>query len=297
MSVDFNLDNYELIDILNLFNLNYSFNIDDLKRAKKIVLQLHPDKSGLDKEYFLFYSKAFRVIKGIYDFKNKKQDSLNYSNSDIVYLAGSEEDERNKLLIDKLLKNDNLDFNKWFNETFEKINIIEEEKKNGYGEWFKSEDDIDTTTTTYNMMHKKISEKKEAMSALIKKEDIKAINNYGILGNFKELDGSAPTSYGSDIFSKLQYEDLKKAHTETVVPVCDNDYLNVRKFNNIEDMQKYRNSQNMKPMSNAESKKTFYNQSKIEDENNVKLAYKLAKQEEQAKKANNEWWRNLKLLQ
>jgi SET domain-containing protein len=71
----------------------------------------------------------------------------------------------------------------------------------------------------------------------------------------------------------------------------------VRKFNNIEDMQKYRNGQNIKPMSTAESKKTFYNQSKIEDENNVKLAYKLSKQGEQAERANNEWWSKLRVLQ
>jgi hypothetical protein len=297
MNVDFNLDNYELIDILKLFNLNYDFNVDDLKQAKKIVLQLHPDKSGLDKEYFLFYSKAFRIIKGIYDFKNKKQSSLNYSNSDMVYLAGSDEEEQNKILIDKLLKNNNLDFNKWFNETFEKINIIEEEKEKGYGDWLKSDEDIDNTTTTYNMMHKKISEKKEAMSALVKKQDIKAINNYGILGNFKELDGTAPSSYESDIFSNLQYEDLRKAHTETVVPVCDTDYQKMQKFNNIEDMQKYRNGQNIKPMSETESNKMFYNQNKIEDEENVKLAYKLAKQNEQIERANNEWWSKLRLLQ
>ena len=29
----------------------------------------------------------------------------------------------------------------------------------------------------------------------------------------------------SDIFSKLQYDDLRKAHTETVVPVTHEDYL------------------------------------------------------------------------
>ena len=273
MNIDLDFDNYELNDLLKLFNLDYSFNIDDLKHAKKIVLQMHPDKSSLDKEYFLFYSKAFRIIKGIYDFRNKKQESLNYSNSKIEYLSGTDEDKRNKILVDKLLKDNNLDFNKWFNETFEKINIVEE-RENGYGTWFKSDEDIDTTTTTYNMMHKKISEKKEAMSALAKREDLTTGSNFGLLGNFKELDGAAPNSYGSDIFSKLQFEDLKKAHTETVVPVCDTDYKNMRKFNNIEEMQNYRNSQNMKPMSDSESKKSLNNLTRNEDEAGVKLAYK-----------------------
>ena len=166
MNIDFNLDNYELTDILKLFNLNYSFDIDDLKIAKKIVLQMHPDKSGLDKEYFLFYSKAFRIIKGIYDFRNKKKEAVLNDNTKTTYLADTDEDNGNKQLVDKLLKNENLEFNKWFNEAFEKINIVEEERKNGYGEWFKSDEDIDTDITTYSMMHQKISEKKAAMSAL-----------------------------------------------------------------------------------------------------------------------------------
>ena len=49
---------YSLKDILDLFDLDYDINIDDLKRAKK-VLMTHPDKSRLDAKYFLFYKKSF----------------------------------------------------------------------------------------------------------------------------------------------------------------------------------------------------------------------------------------------
>ena len=158
MSIDLNLDNYDLHDLLHLFKLNYNFNIKDLKAAKKIVLQTHPDKSGLKKDYFLFYSEAFRVIKKIYDFRNKTQDSLNNNNSKIEYVAETDDDPGNRSLVNNLLKKDKLEFNKWFNETFEKINIIDEERKVGYGDWFKTDEDIDTTSTTLNMMHQKIGE-------------------------------------------------------------------------------------------------------------------------------------------
>ena len=56
-NLDLNLDNYELQDLLNLFHLSYNFTEVDLKRAKKIVLKTHPDKSGLSKEYILFFKK------------------------------------------------------------------------------------------------------------------------------------------------------------------------------------------------------------------------------------------------
>ena len=298
MEIDLNLDNYDLSDLLKLFNLEYNFNIDDLKTAKKVVLQVHPDKSGLQKEYFLFYCKAFRIIKNIYDFRNKKQECLNRNNSKIEYLEQSDDDKGKQLLVENLMKKDKNHFHKWFNETFEKINIVDEERKIGYGDWFKGDEDIDTSQTTYNMMHEKINQKKQIMSGLVKKNDIEEITIRGNSG-YQQLDGSAPESYSANIFSKLQYDDLKKAHTETVVPVCDNDYKNTKKFNNILGLNRYRNSQNInnKPLSQEESNKYLNNKIQIEDKKNMRVAYKIARQEEEVEKANNSWWNSLRLLQ
>ena len=50
--MDLNINNYDLDDILNLFKLDYQFDIHDLKKAKKTMLKLHPDKSRLDPKYF-----------------------------------------------------------------------------------------------------------------------------------------------------------------------------------------------------------------------------------------------------
>ena len=294
MDIDLNLDNYDLQDLLNLFKLKYNFNIDDLKNAKKLVIQVHPDKSGLDKEYFLFYSKAFRVIKKLYDFRNNKKGSLNSTNSDIEYLAETDDDIGNRLLVENLMKKDKLNFNRWFNESFEKINIVDEERRTGYGNWFKTDEDIDTTSTTLNMMHQKIGEKKAEMSALVKRQDISELSCSSL---YMGLDGSAPESYGSDIFSKLPYEDLKKAHTETVVPVCENDYQNVLKFNNVELLRNYRNNQNMKPMSSNETIRHNNDKTNVEEQKNILFAYKIAKQDEEIEKANKMWWANMKLLQ
>ena len=41
---------YSLDEVLGLFDLKYNITIDDLKRAKKKVLMLHPDKSKLSSE-------------------------------------------------------------------------------------------------------------------------------------------------------------------------------------------------------------------------------------------------------
>ena len=297
MEVDLNLENYNLQDLLNLFELPNNFNINDLKSIKKKVLQLHPDKSKLDKEYFLFYCKAYRMVKNIYDFKNKKQESLDSNNAEIEYVA-EELDEFDskgkKLLLDKILKKDNTDFNKWFNENFEKMNIEEDERKNGYGEWFKSNEDLDTTETTLNQMHQKITEKKEYLSSIVKRHDIQDTSLSS--SNYKELDSGAPESYSSNMFSKLPYEDLRKAHTETVVPVSANDYNKVLKFNNVETLRQHRHSQNIKPLTEAEATNYMNDREKMEDQKSTKLAYKLTREQEQVAEANKTWWGKLRLL-
>ena len=65
--LDLNIDNYSLDDILNLFKLDINFDKDDMLNAKKIVLQVHPDKSRLDKEYFLFFKKAYSLLYKVYN--------------------------------------------------------------------------------------------------------------------------------------------------------------------------------------------------------------------------------------
>ena len=128
-AIDLNLENYDLNDLLALFKLEFDFNEDDLKRVKKTVMQTHPDKSQLDKKYFLFFSSAYKIIFSIYEFRHKssKKQSTEYT---------VEKDEEKELLLKSLQKKPN--FNKIFNELFEKHRIKDDENETGYGDWFKS---------------------------------------------------------------------------------------------------------------------------------------------------------------
>ena len=56
--MDLNINNYNLDDILKLFNLKHDFGEEEMKYAKRIALKTHPDKSGLKKDVFIFFSKA-----------------------------------------------------------------------------------------------------------------------------------------------------------------------------------------------------------------------------------------------
>ena len=54
-----NIHQYSFKELLELFDLSNTISVEDLKRAKK-VLMTHPDKSRLLSEYFLFYKKALK---------------------------------------------------------------------------------------------------------------------------------------------------------------------------------------------------------------------------------------------
>lgn len=292
-TLDLDINNYNLDDILGLFKVDYNFNEDDIKNCYKTVLKLHPDKSGLDKEYFLFYTKAFKVLKNIYEYKNKRNTQLDKSKAKVEYLSNSDDDEGKKLIVKNLQKKRGEDFNKWFNETFEKINISNI-SENGYGDWLKSENDTeDLDIKSVREMHDIINKKKESLSALVK---IDKINEMSSIGSLNELDNGQPESYSASVFSKLAYDDVKIAHTETVIPVSNNDYEKIQKFNNIGSLREFRNRQNLKPMSKQEAENQIIRNNNIEDEKNTQLAYRLTQQAEQAEKANTKLWNILRTL-
>jgi hypothetical protein len=64
--MDLNLDHYSLEDLLKLFKLPEQFTEADLKEARKRVVAVHPDKSGLDKEYFIFFHKAYSLLSSVH---------------------------------------------------------------------------------------------------------------------------------------------------------------------------------------------------------------------------------------
>jgi hypothetical protein len=74
--MDLNLDHYTLEDLLKLFKLPEQFTEADLKEARKRVVAVHPDKSGLDKEYFIFFHKAYSLLSSVHSFKRKAQANI-----------------------------------------------------------------------------------------------------------------------------------------------------------------------------------------------------------------------------
>ena len=129
-TVDLDLNNYSLEDILALFQLTRKFQRSGSQKVpNNQVLRLHPDKSRLDPKYFLFYSKAYKTVYSIWEFKNKN-DNKTMNTEEYIPLDTSEENKKKALETffdqNKTLRDAN-NFNKWFNEQFEKQKVKADE--------------------------------------------------------------------------------------------------------------------------------------------------------------------------
>lgn len=305
MSVDLDITNYDLHDILELFKISANFNEADLKQAKQMVLKLHPDKSKLSAEYFIFYSKAYKMLYSIWEFRKKgeanNKEKNNEKNNNVEYSAKDfTEKDKKKLLDNYFESNDKFknkkDFNKWFNDQFDKHNLISETDNKGYHNWLKSDEGIDDMydkNVTMATLAQEFDKKKQQARSLILHQDIV---EFSYNGGSSSLSTEAPSSFDSDIFSNLPFQDLYKAHTENVIPVTEDDYRNKEKFNNVNEYVSYRNKQDTKPLSEQQAHQYLNQREKKEEEMATSRAYNLARQTEQAKNKNQEFWSGIQLL-
>lgn len=296
--MDLNIDNYNLDDILYLFKIPLNFDETHLKLAKKIVLKTHPDKSRLSPEYFRFYSKAYKILYSIHTFKNKSDKSneefmeYNIINEDTTI------ESRNKILDMFFEKNKRMqkksDFNSWFNAEFEKNKVQDNADETGYGDWLKTDEGIyHTENTSLENMNNDFEKHKNQVKSLIVYSGINDLYSSGIGGS---LLGENDADFSSNMFSNLTYQDIKQAHTETIIPVTIEDYDNVKKFNNVEDYKKYRDAQNVNPLSSKESHEILDNDLKTQNIEANKRAYFYAKQLEESNKNNREFWGKLQRI-
>lgn len=295
MDVDLNIDNYNLNDLLTLFKLPYNFTSQQVKEAKKIVLKMHPDKSKLSKDYFLFFSKAYKTIVQIHDFRIKASKS-NFSQE---YEDVIEDNEQDKQEIVNNIKKSNK-FNKFFNKMFVKMKQTSDFESGGYEIWLKDNNhNTNLNATTMDSLHNNFNKlKQEKREVVVYKEVDDVIDELSSGSNF--ISEKSPSSYtNSNLFTKSNYIDIKEAYDNPVIPVTHQDYINKKKYSNINELQQDRkNNENFSHSILESQAKSYYSRKKqIETEEGNETAFKLIKQEELSRKNDALFWGHLKLLE
>jgi hypothetical protein len=306
MNLDLDLDirNYELRDILNLFKLPAVFTEAHMREAKLMVMRTHPDKSGLDKEYFLFFSKAYKILHEVYQVRagmsRQKGDDLKYDD------VKEDIDARRNANSDKLKRMNAGEFNRWFNQTFEQNKLYDEEQDSGYGDWLKSndadnDDDRDANAdlgegSSWAQRMEQLDRRKQRLreQALVVRGEVKTFDSFGSAGYGLARDRPEEHSSGINIGAfgsgGLAYEDLKKAHTESVIPVTHEDYEAVRKYKNMNELQMSRDvDRRTFNYSEAESQSALSRSQQLQTEDDMRRAFKLAQQDEVVRDLNKKW--------
>ena len=191
-------------------------------------------------------------------------------------------------------KKDAAKFNTLFNEMFEKVKINDNEQDSGYESWYRdTSDERDINRISLSQFDNEFEKKKRECKDLVVSTglaDMGGDDGYDLLRG-------KPTSYGASIFSKLQYEDLKKAHTETVIPVTREDYLNKKKFSNVDSYRSFRDGQNIDPPSLEQSRRFLAEKDKQTTDGDIHRVFDILKQDEEIQKKNKQWWGYLKQIE
>lgn len=280
-SIDLDIDNYSCDDLFNLLGIQ-GRTLDEtlMKSVKKVVLKTHPDKSNLHPDYYIFFSKAYNRLHAIYVAQNKTaKKSDNYNND----YNPAYSDEKEKLLNSFFETNNNFKnpkkFNKWFNDKFEKHHVKEEE--HGYGDWLKSDEGVVETA--------KISQSQLGSEMEKHKQRIQGIIPY---------QGIQDTFSSSSIVSGDGFSDLKQAYEESVIPVTQQDYNKMKKFNSVNEYTNFRDNEhkNVKPMSEQNASKYLKKKNRDLEDQCVAMTFENIKHSEKQKEQNNLFWSDLKRL-
>tara|TARA_B100000424_G_C22877806_1_gene467324 strand:- start:97 stop:996 length:900 start_codon:yes stop_codon:yes gene_type:complete len=279
---DLNIDNYTLDDILDLFQLKNSkektgqITFDDLKHAKKIVMQTHPDKSRLDPSIFLFFSEALKILVYLYTFKNKSNDLRdNYSDN------LDDEVDQDMLRFSKTSRTNSTKFNSVFNQLFDKSYIPTEEEKHGYSKLLKS---------NYEMNDESFSDKKKRLLGnMVVYHTPQELNKHR-----NNITGERPQEYSSNVFDKLQYDDIKKSQEHNILPIDESLLAGMKTFSSLDEIKRFRSTQKLEPM--IESSKILENQERMNDELSMHSAYLLIQQSNKLREKQEDAIRQFKLL-
>jgi len=253
--LDLDLDNYSFDDLLRLFKLPRNFDTTQLKNAKKIVFAVHPDKSGLSKEYFVFFLNAYKMVVQIHAAGGGVKTDAFVLNDDAAKRKVAETFTKSA------------DFKDKFNTLFQQVYIQSDDE--GYGDWLKSNEDLDVSFD---------ARKKDARGMVVR----------GSSG----VPNASPSSLKSASLGQSDaYASLKNVYTtDTVLGVSEEDF--VAESRNVQQL-KIERSVPIDPLSEEEAKKMLKHEEDKERDMQSRRAYLLVRESLKKEKQVDQFWGHL----
>jgi hypothetical protein len=250
---------YSLKEILGMFDIDYNINEVDLKRAKKIVLMTHPDKSGLDSKYFLFYKKAFDIVVGFYEQQQRENREVPTEAQAYVPMnAGGLNKAAAKKVSSVVSEMEAQEFQSKFNQLFEQnMSRKIDESRNA---WFKDENEglkIDGTVNKQNMneMFERVKTT-QSQNILTQYRGVQELGGSSGTRLYDDIEGPSDEYVTCDPFSKLRFDDLRKVHKDqTVLAVGEQDFAKVKQYGSVDQFMADRGKQSVEPLDKAKAER------------------------------------------
>jgi hypothetical protein len=282
--LDLNLDNYEYQDIISLFSIPALYSFEDLKRAKQIVAQTHPDKSGLDAKYFIFFKQAFHVLTDIYRHRVREEkthdavvaergDDMETSAAPFKHPTGKE-------------------FSQWFNRMYEE-SVGSEGTKNdmGYGDWLKSSDGYDPSHEgkSFTEMSDLIRQNKRGMQIAVITHPEAMVSGSG---SFEELGVVGATNHRG-VVGNIAYDDVKHAYSNTIIGVCEDTVMSQRTHHaTVDSLVRERTDLETIP-DRAAAERMLRDSRRMEATHDTARFYQLTKEAERSARIKSAWDANV----
>lgn len=287
------IQDYSLDEVLGLFDLTYTLSVDDMKRAKKKVLMLHPDKSRLSPDYFLFYKKAYEIVYQFYEQQTRQSRTIQPQST--VYTPTMEQDQNGKTQrhITKTIQSMSTEtFQEKFNELFEANQMADrpDPQKNA---WFTQEEAIYQMPdkVSANTMSQAFDAVKKNANGIVRYRGVQEMTSTlstGATHLYEDIqggdgDGNGDADYVScDPFSKLKFDDLRKVHKDhTVFAVSESDLASIPTYRSVDEFSRARSQHSYEPMAKERAETVLRNQSQAMHEALMRKEFEAKKRAEQ----------------
>ena len=289
-TLDLDLDNYTLDDLLNLFRLSPAFTEGELKASRARVTQVHPDKSGLDPKYFDFFNRAHQSLVRAHKFsgqgRGRKCARRALTEYDVVL------GETNPGVKEAVAGGEKGEFNAKFNEMFEKHAGASRRiaEGAGHGEWLASADDM-CPEGLCDMERLKAQRKAARQAQLVVRTAPEGLLGSGLAHTSLEedsQDGGQPGGYGFGLCGNLVYQDVRTAHVETVMPFTEDDAALAAsgRARTVEALERERASAAREAVPSVnESRRLLDSVARDEDAAAIRRGYKLAEEAQRGAEA------------
>jgi len=214
----------------------------------------HPDKSGLNRDVFIFFKAAYDKLDSLYGIQERQtREAAEEYETDL--------EDRN-VGLETFAKS--RDFGAHFNKLFEDC-VAGPSRSSGHGDWLSAtEDRVDESTKC------DLEARKREQRELCVVREVEGVGSGMGTALLEEGDIGRGTR-------GLQYDDLRKAYTETLIPVTEEeDFLKRERYGSVDELRMSR-QRDINAESFAGHERQLADVRRAANMQDVQMAYNLQK--------------------